>query len=178
MKTVAILCASQHSEYRKIPGVEIYDIKRDVFSFTGGMPVIAHPPCRAWSKFCKHQAKPMPNEKDIGLFCAQKVWECGGILEQPAFSLLFAAANLPLPGSIISKTSWSTCVWQAWWGYPTKKATWLYFRGIPPQTVHYPFRLHPVGMDGYIFSHMSHLQRSHTTENFANWLVSLARRIK
>ena len=51
MKTVAILCASRKTAYRDIPGVEIYDEDRDARTFPGGMPVIAHPPCRRWTRY-------------------------------------------------------------------------------------------------------------------------------
>jgi len=46
---VAVLCVSALSIYKGLPGVECYDPKRDVRTFAGGMPVVAHPPCRSWS---------------------------------------------------------------------------------------------------------------------------------
>ena len=52
--TVAALCVAPNSLYKTMPGVECYDQARDVRSFTGGMPVVAHPPCRAWSAYTAH----------------------------------------------------------------------------------------------------------------------------
>jgi len=77
---VAVLCARANSNYVGIPGVQIYDRKRDARTFPGGMPVIAHPPCRAWSVFCAAQAKPEPGEMELGLWCVEQVRRWGGIL--------------------------------------------------------------------------------------------------
>lgn len=53
-RTVAALCVAPNSLYKRLPGVEAYDHARDVRSFAGGMPVVAHPPCRAWSAYTAH----------------------------------------------------------------------------------------------------------------------------
>lgn len=50
-RPVAVLCVQRRTQYRDLPGVECYDIDRDVRTFAGGMPVVAHPPCRSWSAF-------------------------------------------------------------------------------------------------------------------------------
>ena len=47
VRNVAALCVAPNSHYKTMPGVDAYDISRDVRSFTGGMPVVAHPPCRS-----------------------------------------------------------------------------------------------------------------------------------
>ena len=175
MPRIAILCAASRSAYHEMEGVEVYDRRRDARSFTGGMPVVAHPPCRAWSAFCAHQAKPEPGEKELGLWCVEQVKEWGGILEQPAHSRLFDAANLPKPGWEARADSWSLEVWQAWWGYPQIKATWLYFSKISPLNVLYPFQLFPQGVSRRSEQVMSRQQRSRTIRPFAEWLVATAR---
>ena len=81
---------------------------------------------------------------------------------------------LPKPGWPARADSWSAEVWQSWWGYPTRKLTWLWFSGINPTVVQYPFGLHNGGNDRRAFEHMSHKQRSRTTRAFAEWLVGLA----
>jgi len=160
-------------------GVDVYDAKRDARTFQGGCPVIAHPPCRSWSAFCAHQAKAEPGERELAMFCARAVQEWGGILEQPAHSRLWVAAGLPKPGTWDGTAdSWSAEVWQAWWGYPMRKATWLYFSLIPPSIVRYPLRLHPRGGDRRAEQVMSKQQRSATPEAMAAWLVDLARQAK
>ena len=175
-RQVAVLCAARNSVYHALPGVEVYDAARDARTFAGGMPIIAHPPCRAWSKYTRHQAKPEPGEAELGLWCCEKLRECGGVLEQPTHSLLWDAAGLPVPGRFHGADLWSMEVWQAWWGYPTKKTTWLAFCGVEPSDVHPQYRLHPRGGDQRRFELMSKNQRSATNQVFARWLVDLARK--
>lgn len=175
-RTVAVLCVAPRSIYHSMPGVEAFDMRRDARTFTGGMPVVAHP----WSAYCRQQVTAGPDvqkaEQEIGLWCVDQVRTWGGILEQPAKSHLWNAAGLPGPGDQKDKTSWSLEVWQAWWGYTVKKSTWLYFRGIDPSLVHVPLRLHAAGNDRRAVQLMSHRQRSATCLAFAEWLVDLARK--
>jgi hypothetical protein len=193
---VAILCCSTKSVYKTMPDLECYDEKRDARTFTGGMPVIAHPPCRRWTQYgmAMMQARQtrhgiitpeseVNEERELGVFCAEQVKQWGGILEQPARSKLFAAAGLPLPGSPQSADSFSLHVWQSWWGYPVKKGTWLYFRGISQFAIDIPFRLWnpPSGQQWYWYnrgkgSGSANAEiRSRTVPAFAQWLVDLAR---
>src|SRR5687767_6615617 len=113
MSEVAILCAHSNSAYAGMDGVVIYDKKRDVRTFEGGMPVVAHPPCRAWSAFCAHQAKPEDGEKELGPLCVKWLLKCGGILEHPAHSRLWDACRLPKPGWESRSELWSIEVSQA-----------------------------------------------------------------
>jgi len=175
MVTIAVLCCARNSVYHKMDGVECYDTKRDARSFAGGMPIVAHPPCRAWSAFCAHQAKPLPGERDLGLWCCDQLRECGGALEQPAHSRLFSAGGLPMPGTI-SGDLWTMEVWQRWWGYSMKKATWLCFSRVRAEFVDPPFVLHDSGgLDRRRQQVMSHNQRAATCTAFAEWLVAIAR---
>lgn len=96
---VAVLCAAKNSVYHSLPGVVVYDETRDARTFPGNMRVIVHAPCRTWSAFTAHQAKPAPGERDLGLWCAGQLKKCGGVLEHPAHSRLFDAAGLPKPGN-------------------------------------------------------------------------------
>lgn len=179
LRIVSVLCAAPRSVYRDLPGVEVYDRRRDARTFAGDTPIVAHPPCRGWSAKTRHQAKPEPGEMDLGLWCVEQLRRCGGVLEQPAFSHLFAAAGLPRPGNPgewrRDGEVWSIAVWQAWWGYPMRKATWLAFCRVPYNAVQIPFRLHSRGNDRRAEQVMSRQQRSATPRDFAEWLVSLAR---
>lgn len=78
MRTVAALCVAPNSVYKTMLGVDAYDKGRDVRQFAGGMSVVAHPPCRAWSAYTSHQAKPEPGEKELGLLCADWLKREGG----------------------------------------------------------------------------------------------------
>jgi hypothetical protein len=177
LKLVAVLCARPRSIYHTLEGVEVYDKKRDAHTFPGGMPVIAHPPCRAWSAFCAHQANPEPGEKELGLWCVEQVRRWGGVLEQPAHSRLWETTRLPKPGRAENEQSWSLEVWQAWFGYPQKKATWLYFSGLWRHEVDYPLILTANGGNKHQWQVMSGVQKSATTPLFAQWLVAMARKV-
>jgi len=178
LKTVAVLCVSPRSVYHGMPGVDAYDSDRDARTFPGGMPVVAHPPCRTWSAYCRQLVKATPEqikaEQALAFFCLEQVCKWGGILEQPAHSRFWFAAGLPRPGSK-GELGWTAEVWQAWWGYPVKKATWLFFSRIT-HAVDYPLRLHARGKDRRAVQLMSHRQRSATTPAFAEWLVQHARK--
>ena len=177
-RTVAALCVAPNSIYKRMPGVEAYDMGRDVRSFVGGIPVVAHPPCRAWSAYTRHQAKPEPGEAELGLLCADHLRKEGGVLEHPAHSRLFDAANLPKPGQRRGDL-YTLLVWQAWWGYPMRKATWLCLSRIDPCELEVPFIAHDsragIG-DRRRQQVMSKHQRAATCEPLAYWLVDAARR--
>jgi hypothetical protein len=165
---IAILCASKNSIYRKIPDLNIFDANRNARTFIGTEPVICHPPCRGWSAFMSHYAKPPPGEKDLAYFCTEKIAINGGVLEHPAYSKYLSHFKNSPHWKILT-------VHQSWFGYPITKKTWL----LMPK--HYqipeiPFDLtspYPPGYQKRIFENMSHKNRSHTTISFAQWLIHL-----
>lgn len=178
-RTIAALCVHARSVYRTLPGVECYDAGRDCRTFAGGMPVVAHPPCRAWSAYCAHQANPAPGEKDLGPWCVEQIKANGGVLEHPAHSRLWQACNLPLPGWTARGDLWSMAVDQSWWGDVRKKATWLLFSGVSPHDLPVvPYRLRESFGDRRRWQVMSKQQRSASTKAFAEWLVAAARLTK
>ena len=79
---VAVLFARPDSIYKTFPAIDVFDELRDARTFRGGCPVVAHPPCRAWSRM-KAFAKPKPWEKDLARWAVQVVRENGGVLEHP-----------------------------------------------------------------------------------------------
>lgn len=172
---VAVLCAARNSIYHTMEGVDVYDLSRDARTFQGGQPIVAHPPCRSWSAYCAHQAKPEPGERELGIWCCEQLKQWGGVLEQPAHSRLFAAGGLPLPGEPERDGLWSIQVDQAWWGDSRKKATWLCFSRIERESVEVPFLLRPTTAgDRRRWQVMSKHQRSATPAAFAEWLVDVA----
>lgn len=178
MRTVAALCVAKTTAYRAMEGVECYDQSRDVRTFAGGMPVVAHPPCRSWSAYCAHQAKPDPGEKELGPLCVDWLRKCGGVLEHPAHSRLWDACDLPKPGEPSRGGVWSMAVRQAWWGDSRHKATWLAFCGVDPAAVVVPYVLRDSRGDRRRWQLMSKRQRSATCAEFARWLVDVARAAK
>jgi hypothetical protein len=179
VREIAVLCGAVGGVYCDREAVELFDQERDVRTFTGGKPVVAHPPCRSWSLRLAHQAKPEPGEKELGPLCVAHVRTCGGVLEHPAHSRLFEATGMPRPGQGTDAWGgWTLGVWQAWWGHPTRKATWLYFCGIEPGTVQTPFRLLPAmraHQEHRFFQYATKAQKSATPPEMADWLIQHAR---
>lgn len=174
MRTVAILCAQERTIYGSVPGCEIYDRKRDAWTFAGGMPVVAHPPCRLWSKLSQFARSENPSlEIALGMRCADHVKACGGILEHPAYSRLFEAARLPRPGCR-GAGGFTLSVPQYWFGHQGRKDTWLFVVGIEPRELpEIPIRL--LSPDRRPVEDLSKRQREATPEAFAHWLVLAAR---
>ncbi len=174
---IAVLCVAKNSIYKTLHDVDCYDINRDCRTFPGGVPIVAHPPCRSWSAYCAHQAKPLPGEKELGPWCVEQLRKWGGVLEHPAHSRLFDACNLPKPGNESKAAEcWSMEVEQSWWGDSRKKLTWLAFFGVLPCDLPpIPFVLRDPNGDRRRWQLMSKTQRSATVREFAEWLVSVAR---
>jgi hypothetical protein len=63
-------------------------------------------------------------EKDLAMFCLDKVKSNGGILEHPAGSQFWKVAHVSRL-NIIS-------INQHWFGFPAQKRTWLYFYDVEP----------------------------------------------
>lgn len=120
---VSVLCVASGSNYYRIPGLDLWDTMRDAYKFTGQNPVIAHPPCAQWSRLHKF-AKQNEYEKELAVFCWEKVNQNGGIFEHPAGSHFFKFIGADCK-KIVS-------VDQHWWGFPCRKRTYLYFNGFAP----------------------------------------------
>lgn len=178
-RTVAILCAASGGVYCGMEGVDVYTPERDARTFPGGVPIVAHPPCRGWSAFLRNQAKPVEGELELGLWCAAQLREWGGVLEHPAHSRLWDAAGIPKPGDRSAGPVWSMEVWQNWWGYPVRKTTWLAFAGIGRDDLpDVPFSLRNTRGDAERFQRLCQRKRSATSPKFAEWLVEVARRVQ
>ena len=178
LRKIAALCVSHTSIYKKLPNIECWDQKRDAAKFSGGMPVVAHPPCRAWSAFTAHQTVDVePEEMELGIHCCDMLKQNGGVLEQPAHSRLFQAGSLPEPGDAGSKDLFSLQVDQSWWGYALKKGTWLCFSGVDPEFIELvmPTNRTDIPESKKLWNTFSKHQRSTTTLWFAEWLCMVAR---
>ena len=172
---IAALFVSGRSIYHHLENVTAYDSRRDARRFAGPEPIVAHPPCRCWSKYMAHQTRcDNPTaEKALAFFALKKVRRNGGVLEQPAESLFWSAANLPLPNQPADSFGFSLYIEQSWFGYAQKKATWLYIVGVPRSSIPpVPFRL--VKPHAHILG-LSHAARSRTMPTLAHWLCQIAR---
>lgn len=152
---IAVLCTLEKSVYNSFPSLDVYDKKRNAYTFDRDYPIIAHPPCQQWSRL-KHFAKEDKEEKDLAFFCLEKIKKNGGILEHPAGSSFFKEANIKPTISIN----------QSWFGLSCTKRTYLYFHNCKPITFPLSFDLVTKTV-----SQLSQKERSFTTLQFATWLI-------
>jgi hypothetical protein len=185
VKKVAVLFARADSVYKTMPGCDVYDIDRDARTWPGGAPVVAHPPCRAWSSL-RHMAKPRPDEKALAPWALEQVRKFGGVLEHPRSSLLWQ--GMPKPGARDEFGGWILPIHQHWWGHRAEKPTCLYICGIGPRDIpDMPMSFDMVthktvswagfrkGMPGWR-GEVNKKERERTPPRLAEWLVDLARR--
>ena len=125
---VAVLFARRDSIYKSIDGCDVYDADRDALTWPGGMPVVAHPPCRGWGRL-RHFARPAEFELALGPWAVDQVRRHGGVLEHPAYSQLWLYCALPAPGATDTVGGWTLPIWQSWFGHRADKATWHYTVG-------------------------------------------------
>lgn len=195
---VAVLFARADSIYKTMPECDVYDIDRDARTWSGGAPVVAHPPCRAWASFVA-AAKPRDGERDLALWALDQVRTHGGVLEHPHRSRLFAEAALPEPGQVDEFGGFTLPIMQHWFGHRAEKKTKLYVVGVRPQDIPpMPFLLggatHVIaqnrkpgrgvggqrlrkGMPGWR-PEVTPREREHTPPQLARWLVDLAQRCR
>ncbi len=183
--TVAILFARTDSIYKTIPDCDVYDIERNALNWKGGSTLVAHPPCRAWSRLSAF-AKPLPGEPELAIWAVDQVRKFGGVLEHPAASKLWPACNLPPPGRCDNYGAFTLLLPQHWFGHRAEKQTLLYILGIHPSNVPpIPFSLtyptHVVSCSTKKQNRLPEItkpEREHTPIAFARWLVQLASRCK
>lgn len=165
--SVAVLFARPDSVYKRLPGVDVWDMARDARRWPGGCPGVFHPPCRAWGKL-RQFAKPRDDEPQLALWAIDKVRQFGGVLEHPAASLLWKQAGCLSWGVRDQHGGVLVPVFQSWWGHRAPKQTGLYIVGPVPEL---PYS---ADLPGHRVELMGLAERERTPEAFASWLVSVA----
>jgi hypothetical protein len=186
---VAVLYARADSIYKKIPGCDVWDMDRDARKFSGGMPIVAHPPCRAWGQLA-HFAKPRPDEKELARSAVRLIREWGGVLEHPSRSKLWPDQGLPEPGSRDVFGGFTVTFPQFWFGHRAEKNTRFYVCGCSPKDLpEVSFKLgectHLIGAGSReaakkklgipVKPEVSRYEREATPAALAVWLVQVAR---
>lgn len=179
---IAALFVRKDSIYKKIGGVECYDVDRDARTFQSSQVVIAHPPCRAWGKL-RRFAKPRKGERHLATFAIRKIRENGGVLEHPSTSTLWAKLGIKTNGTRDAYGGYCLPIDQLCFGHKAQKRTVLYICGIEAREL---------PAIPYTMSEATHVVRSekkdrrplitkaereHTPERLALWLIETARRI-
>lgn len=182
VSTVAILFARGDSNYKALPGCDVWDAERNALNWPGGAPVVAHPPCRAWGRL-RQFAKPRADEKSLATWAVAQVRRFGGVLEHPEGSTLWEAAGLPAPGKRDAFGGWTLGIHQHEFGHRAEKATLLYIVGCEPANLpEMPLRLDdPTHCIRPTKSYprkpsVTKAEREHTPPALCAWLVEVARR--
>lgn len=158
---ISVLCIDPKGYYPKLQSkynLDLWDANRDAYNFKGGNVVIAHPPCQQWSRM-KAFAKPNEYQKKLAFFCWDKVNENGGIFEHPVGSSFIKMVN-PNFDNVYR-------VFQKDFGFPTNKATLLYFKNIKPLPV--PLTFQPATKT---HEQIAYVKRSIMTLSFCEWLIN------
>lgn len=193
MAEVAVLFARSDSNYKHLGACDVYDAERDARTYAGSLPVVAHPPCRAWGRF-RALAKPRHDERYLAIFAVHNVRTFGGVLEHPVASKLWEVAGLPQPGRRDQWGGFTLPILQSAFGHRADKPTLLYIVGVEPGEVpSIPLKL---GKSTHVIAQMrtrkdgtrlrkgdagwrpevSKAEREHTPVDLAVWLVELARK--
>ncbi len=183
---VAALFVRADSIYKGLPGVDCWDEARDARKWPGGMPCVAHPPCRGWGRL-RHMSKATAAEKALGILALDFVDANGGVVEHPYDSTLWPHTQ--------GRRGFLYTVDQCWWGHRARKRTSLYIVGIaardlPPIPLDFTEPTHIVA--GGLPKDAAEAKRKRkawpcrpsvtpreaeaTPPAFAQWLVELARR--
>jgi hypothetical protein len=181
----AALYIDPRGPYPRMTDVDCWDESRDARQYSGPHPVVAHPPCGAWS-LLRHMSR--GEGRDCGPRAVEQVRSFGGVLEQPAESRLWAHCRLPMPGELPDEHGgFSIGVEQVAWGHVARKRTWLYFVGIDRWLVESTVRIGGTpthwcsgggtgrGRTPPGIRVCSAQQRRRTPPAFSEWLVELAR---
>jgi hypothetical protein len=173
-------------------GVDCWGAARDARLYAGPGPVVAHPPCGPYSTM-RHLYEGA--EHDCAPIAQQQVRAHGGVLEHPANSKLWRDCALPKPGEMPDALGGYTLeVEQVNWGHPARKRTWLYIVGVPRDIVMGEVKTGATpthwasGSRGNSSRKGSPVppgikvcsaqQRRRTPIAFAQWLISIAERVR
>ena len=179
---VAALYVDPKGPYPKL-AASWWDEKRDALRYQGKFPVVAHPPCRSWSRL-RHFAKAPAYERDLAILAVSQVRKFGGVLEHPSGSALWPYMNLPVGQATDEYGGYSIVVDQNWWGHKARKRTLLYIVGLKRSLL--PIMPIDLAEPSYTVSTWSgHRGKQHRPEmpkserhltppSFARWLCELA----
>lgn len=183
MSTV-VLFTQKKSIYNSL-GCDCYDEKRNALNYMGSEPVIAHPPCRLFSRMRGLSTAKM-SEKDLAYWAVDLIRKNGGVLEHPYLSKLWSEKNIIMPGQGVDEYGgFSLDVNQVWFGHKAIKRTWLYIVGIDPGSIpDYNFLGMPTHMVSHLKRHknprksLGKEEASYTPVDFARYLIECIEIIK
>ncbi|MDZ5634450.1 hypothetical protein [Janthinobacterium sp. GMG1] len=195
LPAVAALFVRANSIYKTMPTVDAWDAVRDARAWPGGVPVVAHPPCRSWGTL-RALAKPRPGEKELAVWAVAQVRKFDGVLEHPKRSTLWPHCGLPVIGERDKFGGWTLPIFQSSFGHRAEKATLLYIVGCAPAQI--PAMPIVLGDASHVIAQSGRnragerrrkgdpgwrpecgkAEREHTPPELAHWLVALAQRCR
>ena len=184
-KKYTALFVRDDSAYKKREAWDCFDAKRDATTYRGTLPIVAHPPCRAWgvmshmafrNKDWSDSGDPRREvEKHLALLGIDRVRRLGGVLEHPAGSKLFKG-HLPDVGMFPdSSGGYTILIDQYDFGHVAHKNTKLYICGVPLASLPDlpPTRTEPTDMSiaGNVqgTKRCTQYQREYTPEALIDW---------
>ena len=129
MKKYSALFVRKDSAYKKREHWDAYDKERNALHYNEPLPVVCHPPCKAWGRLSHMASNVRPNEKALALWSIDIIRENGGILEHPNGSKLFGE-YLPNAGETDIYGGFTILIDQYDFGHVAHKKTKLYIKGI------------------------------------------------
>ena len=182
MKKYAALFCREDSSYKKRDDWDVYDIKRDATKYNLNLPVVCHPPCRAWGRLSHMAFNVREGEKELGTWSINKILEVGGILEHPSGSRLFN--HLPEDKGFVIEID------QYDFGHVAHKMTKLFIFGIkksrlptlPPKddSIHLCEKEKRRSICGNVkgTTRCTQYQREYTPEKLINYFEKILNKIK
>ncbi len=132
----ALYVDPERGPYSRILGAEhCWGVERNAKMYGGPGPVIVHPPCGPWGRLRWNCTKQDP---ECGPIAVAQVRAYGGVLEHPEGSMLWGECGLPRPFATVptfAPREWALSVDQCDWGFPARKATWLFFVDVDPASL-------------------------------------------
>ena len=167
---IPVLFCHARSNYKKVPGFDVYDLERDALNYTGSSPAIFHPPCRLWSRLKGLSTAPV-YEKYFALASIDYVRSFGGIVEHPYDSALWKEVGVLKVGVKDKFGGFFIVIDQFNFGYYTRKRTGLYIVGCEYKDIpQYDLRFE---LSSRKFSNLTTKQRSESTIDFILWLKKI-----
>lgn len=179
IKPVAALYVQAWGSYYGLPGVDPWDEARDARLYNGPHPIVAHPPCRVWSRAQPNRSL-IGKDDDCFRSALVALRRFGGVIEHPASSAAWRHFGFNIPpmhGGWVNADfhgTWTCHVEQGHYGHFAPKATWLLaFRTELPS-----LRWGRSDATGSVAGARSVHRRNRTPEAFRQLLLDLARSVQ
>lgn len=141
IEKIPVLFTNVISNYNNDNRFEPYNINNDAMNFNDNRPLIAHPPCRLWSKLKGLSTAPQ-HERGLAYHALYLVYKNGGILEHPYPSDLWNQTGLLT--TKLKKNHILLKINQGNFGLEIRKPTLLFINGLTHnQLPDYPFMENP-----------------------------------